>query len=61
MAVSASRGRFWIQFLFLECVLYFTPFWSRVILLLESSWPVLVLNFHLEFVCSVFASQRPCD
>ena len=34
MTVSAYRVRFWIQFLCLDCMLYFRPFWSRVISLL---------------------------
>ena len=31
MADWASRARFWIQFFFLECMLYFSPFWSKVV------------------------------
>jgi hypothetical protein len=31
MAVSASRARFWIQFLGLSCKLYLGPFSSKVI------------------------------
>ena len=45
MAVSASRARFWIQFLSLECMLYFRPFWSKAVSLL--------LNVMLELLMTL--------
>ena len=52
MAVSASRARFWIHFLSLECMLYSRPFWSRVIsLLVKEMLELLIIlgsNYNLK-------------
>lgn len=61
IAVSASRARFCIQFLGLECKLYFRPFCSRADSLFENVMSVLFMSLEWKvcvlcgILCCVFS------